>query len=83
MSSPFTLQEGGVMRVKYYEEEDVLVLKLSDNPIAYAEEANLVIVHFDELDAPTRIEILNAKRFLEAEGFALPDNVKEMFFSPA
>lgn len=82
LSSLSTPQEGGAMRVKYYEEEDVLVLKLSDNPIAYAEEANLVVIHFDEKNSPTRIEILNAKRILEAEGFALPGNIKEMFFSP-
>lgn len=71
------------MTVEYYEEDDVLVLKLSDNPIAYAQETNLVVIHFDEEDAPARIEILDARRFLEAEGLALPRSVREKYFSPA
>lgn len=71
------------MNVRYYEDEDILVLKLTDYPIAYAEESNWVIVHFDAKDKPVRIEILDASRFLRATGFALPSNVKEMFFSPA
>lgn len=69
------------MKVNYYEEDDVLVVKLTDDPIAYAEEANLVVIHFDEMDSPTRIEILDAKRFLELEGFALPSNIREKYFS--
>lgn len=71
------------MNVKYYEEEDILVMKLSDQPIACAEESNWVIVHFDPADKPVRIEILDASRFLELTGFALPADVKKMFFSPA
>jgi hypothetical protein len=38
-------------------------------------------VHFDEKDEPVRIEILDAKRFLQKAGFVLPNKVKEKFFS--
>lgn len=71
------------MKVNYYEEDDILVVKLSDNPITYAEESNLVVIHFDEDDTPTRIEILDAQRFFELEGFALPSNLRKKYFSPA
>jgi len=40
-------------------------------------------VHFDADDKPVRIEILDASRFLKLAGFALPAEVKKMFFSPA
>ncbi len=69
------------MKVKYYKEDDILVVKLSNKPINYAEESNWVIVHFDENKEPVRIEILDASRFLKEQGKALPKEVKEKFFT--
>ena len=71
------------MNVRYYEEADILVVKLTDNPIEYAEESNWVIIHFDASDKPVRIEMLDASRFLRLAGMTLPNNIKDMFFSHA
>ena len=71
------------MKVNYYEEEDILVVKLTDYPIAYAEESNWVVIHFDAGNQPVRIEILDASRFFRLAGVALPTRVKELFFSTA
>lgn len=68
------------MKVKYYKKDDILVLKLSDKPIDYAEESNWVIVHFDKNKEPVRIEILDASRFLKEEGKVLPREVKDKYF---
>lgn len=71
------------MKVKYYNKDDILVLKLSDKPIDYAEESDWVIVHFDKNDQPVRVEILDARRFLEEENKALPLTVKQRYFPQA
>ena len=68
------------MKVKYYKEDDILVVKLSDKPIDYAHESNWVIVHFDQNHKPVRIEILDAQRFLSEESKALPFDIKEKYF---
>lgn len=69
------------MKVKYYKEDDILVLKLSEKPIDYAEESNWVIVHFDESKEPVRIEILDASRFLKEESRVLPREIKDKYFA--
>ncbi|MBI3443303.1 DUF2283 domain-containing protein [Candidatus Woesebacteria bacterium] len=69
------------MKVKYYKDDDILVMKFSDKPIDYAEESDWVIVHFDKDDKPVRIEILDAKRFLTQTNKALPVEVKKEYFS--
>jgi hypothetical protein len=71
------------MKLKYYKEDDIMVMKLSDKPIDYAEESNWVIVHFDVNDKPVRIEILDANRFLTQVCKALPKEVKREFFATA
>lgn len=69
------------MKIKYYTEDDILVLKLSNNPIDYAEESNWIIIHYDEKKDPVRIEILDASRFLKEESKALPLEIKEKYFT--
>lgn len=69
------------MKLKYYKEDDILVIKLSNKPIDYAEESNWVVVHFDKDDKPVRVEILDAKRFLSEESKILPKDIKETYFS--
>lgn len=71
------------MKVKYYKKDDIMVLKLSDKPIDYAEESNWVIVHYDENKEPVRIEILEASRFLKEESRVLPRDIKDKFFVSA
>lgn len=77
------LPEKEDMKVKYYTEDDILVMKLSNNAIDYAEESDWVIVHFDKNDKPVRVEILDATRFLKEEYKALPLSVKQKFFHQA
>ena len=71
------------MKLKYYKDDDILVMKLSDNPIDYAHESNMVIVHFDKNDKPVRLEILDATRFLKEESKALPHQIKQDYFATA
>lgn len=71
------------MKVKYYQNDDVLVLKMSNKPIDYAEENDQIIVHFDIKKKPVRIEVLDAHRFLKAQARALPKVVKQEYFMPA
>ena len=40
------------MKVKYYKEDDILVIKMSTNPIDYAEESDWIIMHYDENKNP-------------------------------
>jgi len=69
------------MKLKYYKEDDILVIKFSEKPIAYAEESNWIIVHFDQNDKPVRIEILDANRFLKEQSRVLPKEIKKAYFS--
>lgn len=69
------------MKLKYYKEDEILVMKFSNKPIDYAEESDWVIVHFDKNHKPVRIEILDAKRFLTEAKQALPAEIKKEYFS--
>ena len=69
------------MKLKYYKEDDILVLRLSEEPIAYAMESDWIVTHFDEKDRIVRFEILDAKRFLKEQSKALPKEIKEAYFS--
>lgn len=69
------------MKLKYYNEDDILVMKLSNEPIDYAEESNWVIVHFDKKNKPVRIEILDATRFLKEQRQILPKAIIQKYFS--
>lgn len=66
------------MKVRYYQDDDALVVKISNKPIDYAEESNEITIHFD-IDInkkPVRIEVLDAHHFLKAQSEALPQMVK-------
>ena len=69
------------MKLTYYDEDDILVMKLSDMPIDYAIETNWVIVHFDQADRPVRIEILDANRFFKEEKKAVPQSILHQYFA--
>ena len=69
------------MKLTYYDEDDILVMKLSDKPIDYAIETNWVIVHFDQADRPVRIEILDANRFFKEEKKAVPQSILQQYFT--
>lgn len=51
------------MSLKYYKEDDILVIKTSEEPFDYAEMMDNFVVHFTKDDKPVRIEILDASKF--------------------
>ena len=58
--------------VRYSKDVDILMVKVSDEPIAYAEEAERFIVHFSNEGKPVLLEIMDAKDFvLESLEFML------------
>lgn len=71
------------MNVKYYQEDDLLVLKLSNKPFKVAEKMGSFIVHYDVKKQPVLVEILNASKLLKATSKALPKAVIKTIFSTA
>lgn len=68
------------MQLKYYKEDDILVIKVSEELYDHAEMSDSLIVHFTKDKKPVRLEILNASKFFDLESKALPKEVKETFF---
>jgi uncharacterized protein YuzE len=60
------------MNVKYYPEDDLMMLKFSDRPYDYAEKAGAFIIHYTTEKEPVMIEILQASQFLRDTVEALP-----------
>ncbi|MBI4991380.1 DUF2283 domain-containing protein [Candidatus Gottesmanbacteria bacterium] len=69
------------MSLKYYQDDDILVIRLSRKPYDYAEKEGDFIVHFSKDNKLVRIEVLNAKRFLEETHSILPHELKKKFAS--
>ena len=69
------------MNVKYYKEDDLLVLKLSKKPFKVAEKLGSFIVHYDIEKQPVLVEILNASKWLKATSKALPKSMIKSIFS--
>ena len=60
--------------IAYSPDVDILLLKISDAPIEYAEEAGGVIAHFSPDDKPVLLEIQDAKAFIaQAHGRVFGD----------
>jgi uncharacterized protein YuzE len=51
-------------RVKYSKDVDVLLIELSDDAIAYAEDEGRVILHYSNNEKLVLIEILDFKQFM-------------------
>ena len=71
------------MKVKYYPDDDILVLKLSNELYDHAEMQGNFVVHFTKDKRPVRIEVLQASKFFEEEAEALPPYIKEKYFITA
>jgi len=71
------------MNLKFYEEDDILVIKTSNEPYDYAEMEDNIVVHFTKSGKPVRIEILEASKFFDKESKTLPEKIKQEFFAPA
>ncbi|MGF1537648.1 MAG: DUF2283 domain-containing protein [Elainellaceae cyanobacterium] len=55
------------MKIKYSEDVDVLLIEVCDRPIAYAEDADNPILHYDSGDRLVLVEILNFRRSMPNE----------------
>lgn len=51
------------MKIKYSKEVDILLIELSDEPIAYAEDEEQLILHYSQEDKLIIIEIIDFKKF--------------------
>lgn len=71
------------MSAKYYQEDDLLVIKLSKKPFKAAEKIGSFIVHYDAKRQPVLLEILNASKMLKETSKALPKSVIKDIFSTA
>jgi uncharacterized protein YuzE len=69
------------MKIKYYKQDDILVIKLSNKPYDHAEMEGNFVIHLTEDERPVRIEVLDASKFLKVQSKALPKDVKEKFFT--
>ena len=50
--------------MRYSKDTDTLMVKVSDEPVDYAEESGQFIVHFTEDGKPVLLEIQDAKEFV-------------------
>ena len=69
------------MSAKYYKEDDLLVVKLSNKPFEVAEKVGSFIVHYDKKREPVTVEILNASKFLKETSRALPKSIRQSIFA--
>ena len=60
------------MKAKYYPEDDLLVLRLSERAYDYAEKIGTFIIHYTKDKEPVSLEILKASEFLRETTEALP-----------
>lgn len=65
------------MNAKYYQNDDLLVVKLSDKPFETAEKIGSLIVHYNKTREPVMVEILNASKFLKETSKALPKSIRQ------
>ncbi|NJL22068.1 MAG: DUF2283 domain-containing protein [Leptolyngbyaceae cyanobacterium SM1_3_5] len=58
------------MKIRYSQEVDILLIELSDEPIAYAEDEGQLILHYSQEDKLVVIEIIDFKRFTSEDTIA-------------
>ena len=69
------------MSAKYYKEDDLLVIKLSNKRFMAAEKIGSFLVHYDNTREPVMVEILNASKFLKETSKALPKSMRQSILS--
>ena len=65
------------MKVKYYTDDNILVITLSNKPYEFAQQQGDFVVHYTKDYKPVRIEILDAKKFLKETSSSLPASVRQ------
>ena len=69
------------MKVKYYEDADLLSVRVSNKPYIDATRSGDAVVHYAKDGEPVLIEILNATKFLKDTDKSLPKEVKRDIWS--
>lgn len=70
------------MELKYYKEDDLLVITFSTKPVDDSVEVDNAILEISKDNEPVSLEILHASKFFDAQSKAIPNEVKEEFFTP-
>lgn len=68
------------MKAKYYQDADLLSLRISNKPYKFARQKGDLIVHYSEDKEPVLIEIVNATKFLKETNKSLPKVVQKQIF---
>ena len=69
------------MKIKFYKEDDILVMNFSDKPVDDSYEVDSAILEVDKDKNPVSLEILHASSFLAEQAKSLPREIKQKFFS--
>jgi len=65
------------MEFRYDQEDDVLMIWFSKEPVDFAEQQKDVIVHFSKANKPVLMEILDASKFLRETSQLFPHNIRQ------
>ena len=69
------------MKLKYYKDDDILVIRFSTKPVDDSFEVENAILEVDKENSPVTLEILKASKFFNIASKELPKEVKERFFT--
>lgn len=69
------------MKVKYFKDDDILVVRFSEKPVDDSFEVDNAILEVDKKNEPVALEILKASKFLNLTSKNLPKEVKQKFFA--
>ena len=69
------------MKVKYYKDDDILVVRFSENPVDDSFEVDNAILEVDKKNEPVALEILRASKYFNLTSKNLPKEVKQKFFA--
>ena len=70
-----------MIRLKYYKEDDILVMRFSEKPVDDSYEVDSAILEVDENNSQVSLEILHASNFFNLASKELPRDVKQKFFA--
>ena len=70
-----------MIKLKYYKEDDLLVLKFSERPVDDSFEVDSAILEVDKDNSPVSLEILHASNFFNLASKELHREVKQKFFA--
>lgn len=69
------------MKLKYYKKDDILIIRLSNEPYDYAEMEENFVVHYSKKEKPVLIEVLNASQSFDIESKKLLRKFNQNFLT--